>query len=162
MGKIDDYKMILLVDAKCHCEYLNESIKEARNKLWVLTSITISVIGFLIARLNTEQIMMEEKLLFFSAIPFLSFNLFYIFRGMMPLKKQDLHPDPHQLEELDEESYFFSKMEFYKNVSVNYQNILKVIISSYVKCTYSLILFLLFNVFFFVIRFITEICSNCV
>ncbi|MHA8072031.1 hypothetical protein V7S77_08935 [Aquirufa ecclesiirivi] len=84
--------MILLSEARSHCEYLNESIKEARNKLWILTSITISIIGFLLAKLSGHQIKIEEKTLFYISIPFLIFNIVYISIGMMPTKKEDLHP----------------------------------------------------------------------
>ena len=150
--------MILLSEARSHCEYLNESIKEARNKLWILTSITISIIGFLLAKLSGHQIKIEEKTLFYISIPFLIFNIVYISIGMMPTKKEDLHPSPSKLEELEEEAYFISKFEFYKVVSENYQGILKNIINCYVKCTYSTILFLFLNILFFIIRVITEIC----
>lgn len=158
MKKIDEYNMILLSDARSHCEYLNESIKEARNKLWILTSITISIIGFLLTILNEHQIKIQQKSLFYISIPFLIFNIYYISRGMMPVKKEDLHPAPSKLAELEEEAYFISKIEFYKIVSENYHDILKNVINSYVKCTYSTILFLLLNILFFIIRVFTEVC----
>lgn len=158
MTKIPEYKILILNDSLRHCEYLNESIKEARNKLWIIASINISIIGFLLTKLNEHQIKIEEKPLFYISIPFLIFNVFYISRGMMPAKKEDLHPAPSKLVELEEEEYFISKVEFYKIVSENYQDILKNVINSYIKCTYSTILFLLLNILFFIIRVVAEVC----
>lgn len=158
MGKIDEFKMIIHNDARSHCEYLNNSIKEARNKLWILTSITISVIGFLFSIINGNQILNEQKPLIYISIPFLIFNIYFILKGMMPRKKEDLHPSPLNLEELKEGDYFASKMEFYKIVSDNYQGILNKVVKSYQMCTYSTILFLFLNILFFIIRVIAEVC----
>lgn len=160
MTKIPEYKILILNDSLRHCEYLNESIKEARNKLWIIASITISIIGFLISIFHENQIMKFESQTVYISIPFLLFNFYFIFIGMMPSKKDDLHPSPLKLEDLDEESYYISKLDFYKNVAENYQGILSRIMNSYIKCTYSTLLFLLLNILFFIIRFITEVCPN--
>ncbi len=157
MKKIDEYKLTILRDALSHCEYLNDSIKEARNQLWILTTITISIIGFLFTQINDHKFLIELKLVYLLSIPFLLFNIYFIILGMMPCEKEDMQPSPSSLEELEVESYYISKINFYKNVSNNYLLILEKIVRAHRMCTYSTLLFLFLNILFFIGRFIAEV-----